>query len=109
MGRVDSKTADYLELSTSPPTSGSGGDTSLAGSSIQFLLGRVSIQTTEPDLGCNQKLRFAVDDKPKLNRSTRADYSSRGGHAGCMARMVKIEMRHSWFFTSSPRSLRRYH
>jgi integrase len=30
---------------------------------IQFLLGHVSIQTTEIYLGCKQKLRFAVNDK----------------------------------------------
>jgi len=30
---------------------------------IQFLLGHVSIQTTEHYLGCKQKLRFAVNDK----------------------------------------------
>jgi hypothetical protein len=30
---------------------------------IQFLLGHVSIQTTEQDLGCKQKLRYAVNDK----------------------------------------------
>jgi integrase len=30
---------------------------------IQFLLGQVSIQTTERYLGCKQKLRFAVNDK----------------------------------------------
>jgi site-specific recombinase XerD len=30
---------------------------------IQFLLGRVSIQTTERYLGCKQKLRCAVNDK----------------------------------------------
>jgi integrase len=30
---------------------------------IQFLLGHVSIQTTEQYLGCKQKLRFAVNDK----------------------------------------------
>ena len=30
---------------------------------IQFLLGHVSIQTTEPYLGCKQKLRIAVNDR----------------------------------------------
>jgi hypothetical protein len=30
---------------------------------IQFLLGRVSIQTTERHRGCKQKLRTAVNDK----------------------------------------------
>jgi integrase len=30
---------------------------------FQFLLGHVSIQTTEHYLGCKQKLRFAVNDK----------------------------------------------
>jgi site-specific recombinase XerD len=30
---------------------------------IQFLLGHVSIQTTEHYLGCKQKLRYAVNDK----------------------------------------------
>jgi integrase len=29
---------------------------------IQFLLGHVSIQTTERHLGCKQKLRVAVND-----------------------------------------------
>jgi integrase len=30
---------------------------------IQFLQGHVSIQTTERDLGCKQKLRDAVNDR----------------------------------------------
>jgi integrase len=30
---------------------------------IQFLLGHVSIQTTEQYLGCKQKQRYAVNDK----------------------------------------------
>jgi len=30
---------------------------------VQFLLGHVSIQTTERYLGCKQKLRFAVNDR----------------------------------------------
>lgn len=34
---------------------------------IQFLLGHVSIQTTEAYLGCKQKLRHAVNDNLRLN------------------------------------------
>jgi hypothetical protein len=30
---------------------------------IRFLLGHVSIQSTERYLGCNQKLRIAVNDR----------------------------------------------
>ena len=33
---------------------------------IQFLLGHVSIQTTERYLGCKQKLRFAVSDRMSI-------------------------------------------
>jgi integrase len=41
---------------------------------IQFLLGHVSIQTTERCLGCKQKLRVAVNDRigiePEQDRSS---------------------------------------
>lgn len=37
---------------------------------IQFLLGHVSIQTTEHYLGCKQELRFAVNDKMGLEPYT---------------------------------------
>lgn len=33
---------------------------------IQFLLGHISIQTTEQYLGCKQKLRKAVNDKIRI-------------------------------------------
>ena len=33
---------------------------------IQFLLGHVSIQTTERYLGCKQKLRVAVNDRLRI-------------------------------------------
>jgi integrase len=33
---------------------------------IQFLLGHVSVQTTERYLGCKQKLRIAVNDTPGI-------------------------------------------
>ena len=38
---------------------------------IQFLLGHVSIQTTEHYLGCKQKLRVAVNDKSESNRDAK--------------------------------------
>ena len=38
---------------------------------IQFLLGHVSIQTTEHYLGCKQKLRVAVNDKSASNRDAK--------------------------------------
>ncbi len=34
---------------------------------IQFLLGHISIQTTERYLGCKQKLRHAVNDQLGLD------------------------------------------
>ena len=40
---------------------------------IQFLLGHVSIQTTERYLGCKQKLRIAVNDKMELSRTNRVE------------------------------------
>ncbi len=35
---------------------------------IQFLLGHVSVQTTEKYLGCKQKLRVAVNDQIGIER-----------------------------------------
>jgi len=39
---------------------------------IQFLLGHVSVQTTERYLGCKQRLREAVNDKLGLESFRRA-------------------------------------
>ena len=36
---------------------------------IQFLLGHISIQTTERHLGCKQELRFAVNDRMGIEPS----------------------------------------
>jgi integrase len=40
---------------------------------IQFLLGHVSIQTTERYLGCNQKFRDAVNDRMGIEPEQTAD------------------------------------
>ena len=37
---------------------------------IQFLLGHVSVQTTERYLGCKQKLRCAVNDRLGIEPET---------------------------------------
>jgi len=39
---------------------------------IQFLLGHVSVRTTEPYLGCKQWIRSAVNDKIGLEPSQAA-------------------------------------
>jgi len=46
------------------------GDAVGDGDQIQFLLGRVSIQTTERCLGCKQKLRCTVNDTMGLEADT---------------------------------------
>jgi len=43
---------------------------------IQFLLGHVSIQTTEHYLSCKQKLRFAVNDNRHRTMVAGTDYPS---------------------------------
>jgi hypothetical protein len=54
---------------------------------IQFLLGHVSIQTTERYLGCKQKLRFAVNDKIGIEPWRQAtDYPSLRDQAGGIQR-----------------------
>jgi integrase len=45
---------------------------------FQFLLGHVSIQTTERYLGCKQKLRHAVNDRLGIER-TRRDSNPEAG------------------------------
>jgi integrase len=44
---------------------------------IQFLLGHVSIQTTERYLGCKQKLRDAVNDRLGIEPHEKADIENR--------------------------------
>jgi len=44
---------------------------------IQFLLGHVSVQTTERYLGCKQRIRGAVNDNSASNRSRGARSSER--------------------------------
>ena len=47
---------------------------------IQFLLGHVSVQTTERYLGCKQRLREAVNDRIGIEPTT--DSSRRGRSSG---------------------------
>jgi site-specific recombinase XerD len=44
---------------------------------IQFLLGHVSVQTTERYLGCKQKIRDAVNDRLGSSQRTRGMATSR--------------------------------
>jgi hypothetical protein len=51
---------------------------------IQFLLGHVSIQTTERYLGCKQRIQGAVNDKieiepPGLNESLTVRFADKPG------------------------------
>jgi integrase len=52
---------------------------------IRFLLGHVSVQTTERYLGCKQKLRCAVNDRIGINQMPRHDFGSSGRMAGSSA------------------------
>ena len=53
---------------------------------IQFLLGHVSIQTTERDLGCKQKLRGAINDRlESISRMPPCDPLDGGGRVGTSA------------------------
>jgi integrase len=64
--RTAAKTADIEKLAPHDPRRTCARLCHLAGGELdqtQFLLGHVSIQTTERYLGCKQKLRHAVNDK----------------------------------------------
>jgi len=45
---------------------------------IQFLLGHVSVQTTENYLGCKQRLREAVNDKIGIEPVSAEEMTERG-------------------------------